>query len=85
MDSDPPGSSFPWPKPRLSATGLRAAERLVGLLPQLARPGGAAGAGGATGVAFLLTLLLAVAYFVLCYTDETGPVTVEPPKVEARA
>ena len=42
------------------------------------------GVGGTTVVAFLLTLPLAVAYFVMCYTDETGPVTVEPPKVEVR-
>lgn len=32
--------------------------------------------GGWTGVAFLLTLPLALVYLALCYTDETGPVTI---------
>lgn len=44
-------------------------------------------AGSAFFLALLLTLPLAIVYFVLCYTDETGPVALEvaPRKVEAPA
>lgn len=38
--------------------------------------------GGWTGVAFLLTLPLALVYLAFCYTDETGPVTLSTRKVQ---
>ncbi|HLL84927.1 MAG TPA: hypothetical protein VK420_19820 [Longimicrobium sp.] len=38
--------------------------------------------GGITAFAFLLTLPLSVVYLVLCYTDETAPVTIEPPRIQ---
>jgi hypothetical protein len=38
--------------------------------------------GGMTAVAIVLTLPLALVYLALCYTDETGPVTLTLPRKE---